>query len=308
MNKSKIIRFFCIVVICALCFLFLNDTIFAKINENYSQTGIQFEQGDGILEKILGFIQSLLLQLLAFAIFGLAWVVEKLFATVVFLLTGSFIFPWADMSIFNGMAIIDVNFINPEKGSLFLNMENNFTAIGTAVRNIYFSGLSIAVGFLGIIVAVMAIRIAISSIASEKAKYKEAVVHWVTALVLLFGMHYLISFVFYLNEQLVEVASDIVQDLLVENSDTLSYLNKDSANVSNTSSLTLIGEYFKDQSLDMKDNFGVNSFTFALLYAVFIVQSLMIFWSYLKRFFYILILALISPFVVIYDFLVNSIS
>ena len=61
MNKSKIIRFFCIVVICALCFLFLNDTIFAKINENYSQTGIQFEQGDGILEKILGFIQSLLL-------------------------------------------------------------------------------------------------------------------------------------------------------------------------------------------------------------------------------------------------------
>lgn len=291
MKKKIFIGIFIFLVL----FLGVSTTINAEINSNYSDSSgsISYAEDD------TGFFTSLLLEILGIAIYGLAWVVEFLIKSVVWLLTGNFIFPWADRTIFNGMQLLDVNFINPSVGSLFKDSAG-FTAIGNSIRNIYFTGLSIALGFLGIVVAVMAIRLAISSIASEKAKYKEAVVHWLTALVLLFGMHYMISFIFYLNEQLVEVASNIVFDQI--NNTQIATLNIGKADLSG------MGEYFKNEALKLVDNFGMTVFTSALLYAVFIVQSVMFFWAYLKRFFYVIILALISPFVVIYDFMKKSIS
>lgn len=287
--------FLCLLVV--LVFFFgISGTATAKINSNYdnANTAIDYAEDD------TGFFTSLLLEILGIAIYALAWVVETLVKGVVWLLTGNFQFPWADRTIFNGMHILDVNFINPSPGSLFMTSGNNpqYTAIGTSIRNIYFTALSLALGFLGIVVAVMAIRLAISSIASEKAKYKEAIVHWITALVLLFGMHYVISLVFYVNEQMVEVASNIVFEK-TQNTQ-VAVLQGWKADISG------MGEYFKNEALKLVDNFGMQVFTSALLYAVFIVQSVMFFWSYLKRFFYVIILALIAPFVVIYDFLRKS--
>lgn len=148
----------------------------------------------------------------------------------------------------------------------------------------------------------MAIRIAISTIASEKAKYKEAIVHWATALILLFAMHYVISFVFYLNEQLVEVASSMVMDLMADKQTILNQIG--SAFTKNYTPIEQMGDWFRTRALESWD---VESFTSAILYAVFIVQSLMFFWAYFKRFFYVVILAIISPFVVIFDFLKKAV-
>lgn len=304
MKKKKILKMLFLVGIFVLCFILISNTSNAEINSQYAQNSIQFDDSESIIEKIMGFLTSLLLKLLGYAIFGVTWCIEKLVAGIISLLTNMKMFPWADLTIFNGMPILDVNFINPAKNSLFKG-DVDFTGIGNTIRSIYFSGLSIALGFLGIVVAVMAIRLAISSIAADKAKYKEAIVHWATAIVLIFGMHYVISFVFYLNEQLVEVASSMVQQILTNNKDTLSFLGGD---VTQTSSITLMGEYFKKEAIDMKNLFNVNTFTYSVLYAVFVFQSIMFFWAYFKRFFYVLILALISPFVVIYDFLTKSVS
>lgn len=304
MNKKKFIKIAFLFMV-FIFVIFIKKDVFAMTNQNYATTGISVNYSDGgVVSKILGFIQSAILSLLAYAIFGLTWVVEVLVAGVNGLLTGNLAFPWADRTIFNGMPLLDVNFINPSSGSLFMDNNGSFTNIGNAVRNIYFTGLSIALGFLGIIVAIMAIRLAISSIASEKAKYKEAIVHWVTALVLLFGMHFVISFVFYLNEQLVEVASGIAFKTMQDNQANLSFFNQ----TGNVSSFELMGDYFKNNAIDLMSNFGINQFTYALLYAIFVVQSVMFFWSYAKRFFYIMILSMISPFVVVYDFLTKSVS
>ena len=109
----------------------------------------------------------------------------------------------------------------------------------------------------------------------------------------------MISFAFYLNEQMVEIASDIVFKQMQNSSNTT---------LNGKANIEGMGEYFRTEALKLVDNFGMEVFTSALLYAIFIVQSLMFFWSYLKRFFYVLILALISPFVVVYDFLKKSIS
>ena len=66
-------------------------------------------------------------------------------------------------------------------------------------------------------------------------------------------------------------------------------------------------EYFKSMSwyVDLDGGGWAPDYinpTAAVLYTVLIIQSFILFIAYLKRFFYVIILALISPFVVVYDF------
>ena len=301
---KKITAIFLLLVISSNFFNY--NCVHAEINSQYSQnTSISISDEGSIAKAVVGFIADVILGALGKAIVGIAFCVEVLVRGLCGLLTldiNNAVFPWADRVIFNGMPLLDVNFINPAENSMFMGSNNQFTGIGNTIRNIYFTGLSIGLGFLGVIVAVMAIRIAISTIASEKAKYKEAIVHWATALILLFAMHYVISFVFYLNEQLVEVASSMVMDLMADKQTILNQIG--SAFTNNYTPIEQMGDWFRTRALESWD---VESFTSAILYAVFIVQSLMFYWAYFKRFFYVVILAIISPFVVIFDFLKKAV-
>lgn len=312
MDKKFIKKIISIVFILFIIIVSSYQPVYAAINQQYTSDGIKVDTSDdeGIGASIVKFIQDVILGLIGKAIVGLAWCVEVLIRGVVALLTfdngNGAAFPWADRVIFNGMPLLDVNFINPSPSSLFLKSDGvTYTGIGEAVRNIYFSGVSIALGFLGIVVAVMAIRLAISSIASEKAKYKEAIAHWATALVLIFGMHYVISFTFYINEQLVEVASRIVLDQTTQQESKIQNFFVNIGIKDEAPPVELLGTYFRTVAVE---EWNTQGFTSAILYAIFIVQSLMFFYAYIKRFFYVVILAIISPFVVIYDFLTKAIS
>ena len=296
-----------IVAVILLLMMFLgnpnsfNSTIYAEINQSYT-------------DKIEGEIANAddnagsgtLLGLLAICIVSFGSMVEWLTGWIMAMFSGSNFFPWADKIIFNTVPMVDINFINPAKGSLFRNNDDvgSLTKVGEVIRSVYFTGLSISLSFLGIIVAVMAIRLALSSIAADKAKYKEAVVTWLMAMVLLFGMHYVISFVFYLNEKMVEVASEIVKDNLGA-VDTKATLNGDSStDVSKV--ISTMGHYFKDLAVPDKTNiFNMDKCKPipAILYTVLVIQSLMFLFAYLKRFFYVVILAVLAPFIVVYDFL-----
>lgn len=288
MKKEK--KIYLVFIFLFLIFTGIKVNIYAAVNSHYVEDSIN-TPGDAGNKS---WLTDKLLNLLGHAFYGLGRAIQFLVTAVVKMLSSINQFPWADKVIFNGVSLLDVNFINPAKNSLFMDNSSKLTTIGTTVRNVYFTGLSISLGFLGIIVAVMAIRLAISSIGSEKAKYKEAIVHWATAIILIFGMHYLISFIFYMNEQLVEVASNIVFD------------KTDSLPDNQSKDLGDMGNWFAE-NVDM-DNDGTESWVSGVLFAVFVVQSVMFFWAYVKRFFFVTILALISPFVVIYDFLQKSMS
>lgn len=80
--------------------------------------------------------------------------------------------------------------------------------------NVYIQQFFSCSVILGVAVGVMAIRLAISSIAAEKAKYKQAIVNWATCIVMLFLMHYILAFVFWVNEQMVEIASNVLMSTI----------------------------------------------------------------------------------------------
>ncbi len=207
-NKKIIISLFMILVICT-------NVVFGATNHEYGGDRNSID----ITESTIA--NNLVLDYVGQFIFSLGNIFQSVTEGIMNVLTGDKVFPWADKVIFNTVPLLDVNFINPDPASFFSTSEDSI-GIGVIIRNIYFTGLSISLGFMGIIIAILAIRLAISSIGSEKAKYKEAIMTWATSLVLLFGMHYFIAFMFYMNEELVLVGSKILGNTLKESGEELS--------------------------------------------------------------------------------------
>lgn len=241
--KKKRIILKRMVAIFLLCFYFIgfgSAEIQAAINDEYGDQDVTIDVD--LDEKVK---KSKLLDLIGAFIYSLGNIAESITSRILGLFTTSNVFPWADRVIFNTLPLLDVNFINPDSNSL-LSEENSMEvkvykdgqptgetksfSIGGVIRNVYFTGLSIALGFLGIIIAVLAIKLAISTIGSDKAKYKEAIVRWLTALVLLFGMHFVLAFIFYLNEELVKTASKILSDNVQEAGSIIQQKINESAN------------------------------------------------------------------------------
>lgn len=193
-----------VLVMAFVVFIFNTTSVNAAINSEYSNTDTV--SGDTLEES---FEESILLEGLAKLVYALGQFFEWILGTIFKLLTGSSDFPWADKIVFNAVPLLDVNFINPDVKS-FVGQPQ----IKSILKNLYATILAMAVTFFGITVMITAIKLVISTIASEKAKYKQAIVDWVTGLVMLFCMHFFISFIFYLNEQLVIVASKVVTSQL----------------------------------------------------------------------------------------------
>lgn len=202
MKKKTYKIFICISLVVMLFTSFGN--VFGATNPDYTPS-IQVSE-NALDSKIKS---NILLDTLAGMINAIASLAEYLLGAVFKTLTGDNIFPWADRIIFNGIGFLDINFLNPASNSLFVS--NGSTSIlGKVVYSVYSTIFSLAVLFLGVAVGIMAIRLALSSIAAEKAKYKQAIVNWVTCIVMLFLMHYILAFVFWINEQLVQIASGIL--------------------------------------------------------------------------------------------------
>lgn len=128
------------------------------------------------------------------------------------MVTGTPDFPWADKIVFNAVPILDVNFINPNAKSMLAN-----DAISKVISRTYATIFTLCTTFFSLAVMIMAIKLATTVIAAEKAKYKQAIWDWIVGLVLLFTIHIVISFTFYLNETLVVVASDIARENIDQN-------------------------------------------------------------------------------------------
>ena len=212
MKNLKIKTFVGILFITIIIAPFCSSTVLAATNHTY---GDSTEVTDTALDDKA--VNAGLAELLATFVYWLASWLEKIIADAFALLTGTNEFPWADRVIFNSISFLDVNFINPADGSLFKS-SGETTALANVIYKVYGSVMTLCIGFLGVIVSIMAIRLSISIIASEKAKYKQAITRFAMAIVMLFCVHFIITLVFYVNEKLVETASSILIDTIQEQS------------------------------------------------------------------------------------------
>ena len=213
MKKRNIAIVLLIVIL--LNFFAPSVQLIASVNKDYYDMETN-EDVEGSIDS-----SSILLRWIGEIVYTFCYGIENMGAKIVQAFTGKEFFPWADKIIFNTIPILDINFINPAPGSLMKSSSGTETTVGTIIRNVYFTSMSIAIGFLGIVIAIAGIRLAFASIAADKARLKESVVGWLTCLILIFGLHYILSFTFYLNEKLVQAASNIANNVLDTASDSV---------------------------------------------------------------------------------------
>lgn len=248
LNFNKIVLVL-ILIICTVSFC--GNFVYGKINETYKTSG---EIGSIDVNKAT--VEAPILSSIAHFIYAIAGFIEDMVANIVSIFTGHKMFPWADRVIFNTMPLLDINFLSPEPGSLFLEKGTNTpTDLGNIVRSIYYTIFVLSVTFFGVVVGIMALKLAISSIAAEKAKYKQAITNWLLALILLFTAHYLMSFIFFVNEKMVEVASSVIdlQNLKID-TDVESMTNDEKEDVAEAVFEDALAGWSKDVYYDDLDS------------------------------------------------------
>lgn len=301
MRKSGIIKFIITFVIIIIIFTYFENS-YAAINNNYIDVGESTVDENTIAGTS---VLSEILRPIAFVVYCLGQMIELLLTQFAGFITEGAAFPWADMVIFNEVPLLDINFIDPSPGTLISDLNT------TVINPLYFTILSMAIVFFSIAVLLMAIKILVTTIAEEKAKYKQQLLNWLMGIILIFTLHYFMAFIFYLNENLVRVASSIASERISSTDQsigTLSDLYRAKAvdSYETTLSLDRTGIAAGQQAVG-----AVTSVTqvttdihidFCIMYTIFVAQSILFFFAYIRRFFFVIILALLGPIIVVYDF------
>ena len=86
------------------------------------------------------------------------------------------------------------------------------TELRGVVSKWYVTLRNIALVMMMIILIYIGIRMLLSTIASDKAKYKQMLQDWIMALLLLFLMHYIMAFSVKLVEKLTDIVSSSIDN------------------------------------------------------------------------------------------------
>ena len=185
----------------------------------------------------------------------------------------------AVMGIFTGnnktLSIEDILFNKLDITKIdFFNMSTGNEVVDTIRKNVaawYYSLRNISAVILIAILMYVGLRMALSTIADEKARYSEMIVNWVISIALLFVLHFIIELVIILNNQIVNILANNI-----DKSDPLDKIYKNAWSVG-----------------------FVEGFGNAICYLVLVGMTLVFLLSYLKRMITVGFLIVIAPLVTI---------
>ena len=165
---------------------------------------------------------------------------------------------------FNRVAILDVNFFNIKNdGTLVSN-------IRTAVAGWYYAMRNIAAAILLCVFIYVGIRMAISTVASDKAAYKKMLVDWICSLALIFILQYIMIFTFAVNEAFLKALSGVNDG-------------------------TALTQALLDIYATANDFFNLDSIAATIVYCMLVAQTIGLFISYFNRMLKIAFLIIIAP-------------
>ena len=139
--------------------------------------------------------------------------------------------------------------------------------------------ISLVLGLLTLIY--IGIRMALSTVASDQAKYKKMLIGWVQSIGLILILPYIMRGLTYLNEVLIDLAKIIREGLIASGEESF--------------------ENFILESVDKKtlECGGTELVAYCIAYIVLLIAEFKFFMMYLKRFFAVAFLTVISPLITI---------
>lgn len=169
-----------------------------------------------------------------------------------------------------GINFFDLNGVKPDSITYKFRL---------AVSYWFYAIRTIAAIILLVVLIYVGIRMALSTAAQDKAKYKKMLIDWACSLVLIFILQYLAIGIIYLNNGIVEVLAKLLKGgaTLADNLDDL------------------IGEF----ALDAVVGIGITSMVSTAVFCCIVAQTLFFFIAYLNRMIKIGFLIIISPLIAI---------
>lgn len=183
----------------------------------------------------------------------------------------------------NKVPMLDINFLNPSVTDINGNSDGNIALQLQGVIKSWYKVLRlIAIAGLLSVLIYMGIRIMIDSNTENKAKYKERLQDWLVAFVILFSLHYIMSFTLYVSDSLTNLFNNDgdTRSLVVYYKQTDTYFKTN-----------LIGlARFKVQNDGM-----ISKVSYEIVYIALLAFTVKFTIVYLKRVLNMAFLTLISP-------------
>lgn len=189
----------------------------------------------------------------------------------------------------NQVPALDVNFINPsvkgnDERNVAVQLQPVIASWYVAIRTMSIVGLLSVLVYLGI-------RMLLSSLAADRAKYKKMLFDWVVAICLVFALHYIMSFALTMAETVTAMISSNAEGMFTVNATNLDGLGFSTYGITFGSNLMSYVR-FMTQAGDFNTKIA-----FFALYIMLVIYSIRFTWVYLKRVVNMAFLTLIAPMV-----------
>ena len=224
-------------------------------------------------------------------------------------------FPFPDQIVFNKIPLLDPNFINPDDGAIG-------AIAGEVIKKMYSSFFVLAGTIFVIAALIIGIKLVFSSLAAEKAKYKEALSNWIIGIVMLFLIHYLLAGMFYLNEQIVVAVSDgEVDDITIpfQGTSAIPIVGKSISKFLSVTTSWIRPDGAAIDTIPLKGYGGIvlkfalqgivgQDLISSIIFLIIIGQTFGLMITYIKRAFMCIFLGLMAPLIVAVDVIQKSLK
>lgn len=174
--------------------------------------------------------------------------------------------------LFNKVKVFDINFFDIATSGVAAKSMVNQIRVGIAAW--YYALRNIAAAILLCMLIYVGIRMAITTIATDKAMYKKMLVDWVSSVAILFLLHYIMIFTIAVNNAIINALSSGV----------------------NTDVIDKTYQLIRNLALDV---FNVNSIAATVVYCMLVWQTLGLVFTYFNRMLKLAFLTIIAPLVTI---------
>lgn len=180
--------------------------------------------------------------------------------------------------IFNKVPILDANFFSNKAGGQDVNEGSVVYKLRQTIATWYVSFRNLVIMILAVALIYTGIRMAISVIPSNKAKYKKMLFGWLQAIVIVLTIHYIMFLAINVNEIIVNTAEESQVKISIEKG-----WEEES-----------IYDTIRTRAYDARFSIGMPAM---VMYAVLVIIWIRFIWVYIKRTFTIMILVVVAPFI-----------
>lgn len=150
----------------------------------------------------------------------------------------------------------------------------------------YFIFRYFSIALMLVVLIYLGIKLAISSIAEDKAKYKRMLIDWVVGFIIIFVIHYYMILIIKLNETCVDLVKRISEGLAEK------FVTGEEAALGLSPTTQGLYEMVRTRAYELRFSIGTSGM---IMYMVLVYYTIKFIFIYFKRFFTILILTILAP-------------